>query len=84
MKPFLRIFTLALTLALMLGAGHVQAKRMGGGQSAGKQSNNVNQQAAPAQSAPAAAKPAPAASPAAAPAPRRPWGAMLGLSLIHI
>ena len=78
MKPFLRIFTLALTLALMLGAGHVQAKRMGGGQSAGKQSNNVNQQAAPAQSAPAAAKPAPAASPAAAPAPRRPWGAMLG------
>jgi len=78
MKSFLRIFTLALSLALMLGAGHVQAKRMSGGQSAGKQSNNVSQQAAPAQSAPAAAKPAPAAAPAAAPAPRRPWGAMLG------
>jgi len=78
MKSFLRIFTLALSLALMLGAGHVQAKRMSGGQSAGKQSNNVSQQAAPAQSAPAAAKPAPAAAPAAAPTPRRPWGAMLG------
>ncbi|MBS7808024.1 Tim44-like domain-containing protein [Variovorax sp. PCZ-1] len=61
------------------------AKRMGGGKSFGKQSNNVTQRdaapAAPAAApgAAAAAKPsAPAAAGAAAAAPKKPWGAMLG------
>lgn len=61
------------------------AKRMGGGKSMGKQSNNVTQQqaapAAPAAApgAAAAAKPAaPAAAGAAAAAPKKPWGMMLG------
>lgn len=63
------------------------ARRMGGGKSFGKQSNNVTQrEAAPA--APAApggmaqnanaAKPAAAPGAAAAAAPKKPWGAMLG------
>jgi predicted lipid-binding transport protein (Tim44 family) len=59
------------------------AKRLGGGKSVGKQSNNVTQQqAAPAApsaapGAAAAAKPAVAGTAAAA-APKKPWGAMLG------
>lgn len=58
------------------------AKRMGGGKSFGKQSNNVTQRDA-SPSAPAAAPGAAAAKPgapaaAAAAAPKRPWGAMLG------
>ena len=66
------------------------AKRLGGGRSVGKQSDNVTQrQAAP--SAPPAATPSPTQAPAQAttaakpatpaatpPAPSRPWGAMLG------
>lgn len=73
--------SLALVLALGLGVADVQAKRLGGGKSTGKQSNNVTQReaapaapAAPAQNAAAPAKPSPAA-PAAA--PRKPWGGML-------
>lgn len=63
------------------------AKRMGGGKSFGKQSNNVTQRdAAPsspaaAPGAAAAAKPAAAgagAGAAAAAAPKKPWGMMLG------
>ena len=64
------------------------ARRMGGGKSIGKQSNNVTQRdAAPAQSPTApgqAAAPNAAAAQSAAPAaaaaaaPKRPWGAMLG------
>jgi predicted lipid-binding transport protein (Tim44 family) len=62
------------------------AKRMGGGKSFGKQSNNVTQRdaaptapAAPAAGSAAAAKPATApAAGAAAAAPKKPWGAMLG------
>jgi predicted lipid-binding transport protein (Tim44 family) len=59
------------------------AKRLGGGKSMGKQSNNVTQQqAAPASpaaapGAAAAAKPAAPAAAAAA-APKKPWGMMLG------
>jgi predicted lipid-binding transport protein (Tim44 family) len=55
------------------------ARRMGGGGSVGKQSNNVTQREAgkpPAQNQ-AAPQQAPGANPAAA-APKRPWGAMLG------
>lgn len=59
------------------------ARRLGGGKSMGQQSSNVTQRnaapaapAAPAQNA-VNATPKPA-TPAAAPAPKKPWGAMLG------
>lgn len=82
----------AVTLAAALAVMHpvVEAKRMGGGSSVGKQSSNVTQrQSAPPvtpakpvqqqqpaqQNVAGAARPATAA--AAAPA-RKPWGAMLG------
>jgi len=77
-----------LAAALVLASDLTQAKRLGGGQSAGKQSSNVTQREAanPAPGAPAqgaantaAAKPTPANTPQpAAAAPNRPWGAMLG------
>jgi predicted lipid-binding transport protein (Tim44 family) len=58
------------------------ARRLGGGGSIGKQSNNVSQrEAAPKPAAPAqnqSAQPAPAGANPAAAAPKRPWGAMLG------
>lgn len=80
----------AMTLAAALAVMHpvVEAKRMGGGSSLGKQSSNVTQRqsvppAAPAkpaqqqqpaqQNAAAAQRPAAAATPA-----KKPWGAMLG------
>ncbi len=68
---------LAATLAVS-GFNADAAKRMGGGKSVGKQSNNVTQKEAPAGGAAQnAAKPAtPAAAPAVA--PKKPWGAMLG------
>ncbi len=86
----MKLWALALTLALTLTGFDVEAaKRLGGGKSVGKQSANVTQRdaaspppagsAAPAQnSAGTASKPTQAASPAAAMAPKRPWGAMLG------
>lgn len=75
----MKFWSLALSLALALGTVNVEAKRLGGGKSVGKQSSNVTQrEAAPAQNT-AAPKPAPTAPTAApAPAPRKPWGAMLG------
>lgn len=83
----MKLWSLALTLALAFGAVDAQAKRLGGGKSVGKQSSNVTQReaapaapVAPTQGA-AAAKPAPAPAapaPAPAPAPKKPWGAMLG------
>ena len=75
-------FILATTLALT-GINAEAAKRLGGGGSVGKQSNNVTQRdaspSAPGGATQNAAKPTPAA-PAAAPAaaPKKPWGAMLG------
>ncbi len=72
----MKLWSLALSLVLALGAVDVEAKRLGGGKSVGKQSSNVTQReaappapAAPTQSAAAPAKPA---------APKKPWGAMLG------
>ncbi|GAC1540398.1 MAG: TIM44-like domain-containing protein [Ramlibacter sp.] len=82
--------TLVLVTALALASLDAEAaRRLGGGRSVGKQSSNVTQreatQPAPATGqfggvAPAnqAARPATPAPPQAAPAPRRPWGAMLG------
>jgi predicted lipid-binding transport protein (Tim44 family) len=74
----MKIWTLLLALCLTFAGFHADAKRLGGGKSVGKQSNNVTQrEAAPAQNAAKPAAPTPAAAPAAA-APKRPWGAMLG------
>ncbi|KRH99173.1 Tim44 domain-containing protein [Curvibacter sp. PAE-UM] len=79
----MKLWSLALSLILALGAVDVEAKRLGGGKSVGKQSSNVTQReaapaapGAPAQNAAAAKPAAPAAAPAAA--PKKPWGAMLG------
>lgn len=78
-SPFL------MSVILLVASVQVEAARMGGGKSMGRQSSNVtqkqaapNQSAQPANSSQAAAAPksAPAAAPAAA--PKRPWGAMLG------
>ncbi len=74
-----------LTMCLVLVAGHADAaRRFGGGKSFGQQSSNVAQRqavptapVAPSQATNNAVKPpAPVAAPA--PAPKRPWGAMLG------
>ena len=74
----MKIWTLLLALCLTLAGFHADAKRLGGGKSIGKQSNNVTQrEAAPAQNVAKPAAPAPAAAPAPV-APKRPWGAMLG------
>lgn len=68
----MKIFTLVMVLALSLAGLDAQAaKRLGGGSSVGKQSNQVTQQ----QTAKPQTPP-PAAAPSVA--PRRPWGAMLG------
>ncbi len=82
MKIWAIILTATLALTTVLDAD--AARRLGGGKSMGRQSNNVTQReaaptapAAPAQNSAAAARPnTPAAAPAAA--PKRPWGAMLG------
>lgn len=79
-----------LVMSLVLATQPAMAsKRLGGGDSVGKQSGNVSQSsAAPAQSAPATGSSATAQSASAAkvpgaatpvsPPPARPWGAMLG------
>ena len=80
----MKLWSLVLVMLLAFSSMDADAaRRMGGGGSVGKQSNNVSQRqatppAAPgnAQNATNAAKPA-APAPAAAPA-KRPWGAMLG------
>lgn len=83
----MKIWSMVLVAVLAVASMDAEAaRRLGGGKSFGKQSNNVTQReaapaapGAPAQNANnAAAKPGtPAAAPAAA-APRKPWGAMLG------
>jgi predicted lipid-binding transport protein (Tim44 family) len=77
----MKLWAVGLALAVALLGGNAEAaKRMGGGKSFGKQSNNVTQQQAPATpSTPAqGVGNAGAGKQAAAPAPSRPWGAMLG------
>lgn len=84
----MKFWTVILAGALMmtLGTDADAQRRMGGGKSFGKQSNNVTQRqaapqapAAPAQSANNAVPGKSAAAPNAAAAPaKRPWGAMLG------
>jgi predicted lipid-binding transport protein (Tim44 family) len=84
----MKLWSVVLVALLALGSVDADAaRRMGGGGSIGRQSGNVTQrqgaQPAPPASPGAAqnqagspAKPAPGANPA--PAPKRPWGAMLG------
>lgn len=85
-KNMTKLFSMVLVCAMALGSVDASAKRMGGGKSFGKQSNQVTQRdstpagnnaapASPAAQPGAANRPANAAS--AAPA-SRPWGAMLG------
>ncbi|MFZ4288475.1 Tim44 domain-containing protein [Variovorax sp. HJSM1_2] len=86
MKIWAMVLTAALALTTVLDAD--AARRMGGGKSIGKQSNNVTQResagtppaGAPAQNSAAAAPAKPATPAAATPAaaPKKPWGAMLG------
>lgn len=66
-----KLITMVLVAMMAFASVSAEAaKRMGGGKNAGQQSSNVTKkQAAP---------PAQAAPPQAAPAPRAPWGAMLG------
>ena len=78
MKIWPVIFSAVFAVTLVLSGTQAEARRMGGGGSFGKQSPNVTQRQAPAntnQAANSAAKPG---TPAAAAAPRKPWGAMLG------
>jgi len=84
----MKVLSVILVCAMVIASNDVWAKRLGGGSSFGKQSNNVTQRnATPAQPAPTQgtqqnatqnAAQRPAAAPAAAAAPKRPWGAMLG------
>jgi len=85
-KNMTKLLSIVLVCAMALGSVDASAKRMGGGKSFGKQSNQVTQRdstpagnnaapASPAAQPGAANRPANAAS--AAPA-SRPWGAMLG------
>jgi predicted lipid-binding transport protein (Tim44 family) len=79
----MKIWSTLLVVALTFTSLHAEAsKRLGGGKSAGQQSNNVTQREAakPAPAATPAQNAAPAAqpSPAAAQPQRKPWGAMLG------
>ena len=65
-----KLITIMLVTMMAFASVSAEAKRMGGGKSVGQQSSNVSKkQAAP---------PAQATPPVAAPAPRAPWGAMLG------
>jgi predicted lipid-binding transport protein (Tim44 family) len=74
MKKFL--FTMMLMVgAMTMVASEAEAKRVGGGGSSGRQSNNVSRQASPAATSPAK----PAAAAAAAPAkPASPWKGIVG------
>jgi predicted lipid-binding transport protein (Tim44 family) len=69
------ILAALIAVTLTLAGAPAEAKRMGGGSSFGKQSSNVTQRQAPANTN-SAAPAAPGA--AAAAAPKKPWGAMLG------
>jgi predicted lipid-binding transport protein (Tim44 family) len=76
MKKFILLAALVFG-AMSFTVVDAEAKRMGGGSSSGKQSNNVSRQAAPAN--PAQAKPAAAAPNAATPPkPASPWKGIVG------
>lgn len=73
--------------AFAMVAADVNAKRLGGGGSFGRQSSNVSRQAAPAPApSNAASRPAPGAAPATAtpPKPASPWRGILGGALLGL
>jgi predicted lipid-binding transport protein (Tim44 family) len=83
MKVWSALLAVIVTATTAFVSVDAHAKRLGGGQSVGKQSSNVTKrEAAPAQptpATPAQANPAaPTPQPAAAAAQKKPWGAMLG------
>src|ERR1035437_476203 len=65
----MKFWIFVLTLFLVLAGVTAEAARLGGGRSIGRQSSNVTQRQA---------APAPTPVSPAVPAPKRPWGAMLG------
>jgi predicted lipid-binding transport protein (Tim44 family) len=78
-------------VALTAGVSDAQAKRLGGGGTYGRQSQNVSRQAPPPMyqqgAQPAQAAPAPAASPQTSPQqpkPASPWKGMLGGALLGL
>ena len=90
MKKFLFALMIAVT-ALSVALPEAQARRLGGGGSFGKQSQNVSRQApmqsSQANTAATSAKPAPAAATganAAAAKPPSPWKGMLGGALLGL
>ncbi|HJV87507.1 MAG TPA: Tim44-like domain-containing protein [Noviherbaspirillum sp.] len=88
MKKFL-IGLMVAVMALSAFVSEAQAKRMGGGGSFGRQSQNVSRQSmspAPQQAAPSAARSAaPAATPQGTPPkPASPWKGMLGGALLGL
>ncbi len=76
----MKLWSLVLGMALVFAGVDADARRLGGGGSFGKQSNNVMNRQAPATPAQNATNSAakPATPGAAAAAPKRPWGSMLG------
>ena len=82
MKFRTAIFSMVFALTLAMTSVDSEAKRLGGGQSVGRQSPNVtHREAAPGGAnsvSNSAAKPSTPAAAAAPQAPKRPWGAMLG------
>ena len=75
MKFWSAILSVALMATLAFSGGNAEAKRMGGGNSVGKQSSNVTQREAGGSATQQARPAAPTTAPAA---PKKPWGAMLG------
>lgn len=80
MKIYSLILSAVMALTFTLAGTHAEAARMGGGKSTGRQSSNVTQREAAPAGTNSVANSNTAARPAAptAPAPRKPWGAMLG------
>ncbi len=74
----MKLWTVVLGMALVFAGVDADARRLGGGGSFGKQSNNVTNRSAPATPAQGANNVAGKPGAAAAAAPRKPWGAMLG------
>ena len=77
-KMWAIVLSAVMVLSLSVAATNAEAARLGGGRSMGKQSSQVTQRQATPNTANSAAKPATPPAAAAAPAPKKPWGAMLG------
>ena len=88
MKKILLTLMLAIS-ALSMVVADADARRLGGGRSFGRQSQNVTQKAAPAAPSPSQASnqarpAAPAAAPAAIPPKPSPWKGILGGALLGL